>query len=136
MRTRGRGGIVLAGALSNFLGAATLATYTASKAFSRIFTESLWAECAEMNIDVLHVVVGYTDTPAMRRLGLDTSKAQSCEDAAYEILASICNGPLLFLGGEPNIKVATLRSRITDRGELIRTAGTPRRENIAHARKD
>jgi short-subunit dehydrogenase len=133
MRTRGRGGIVLAGSLSNFLGAATLATYTASKAFSRIFTESLWAECGAMNIDVLHVVVGYTDTPAMRRLGLDTSSAQSPEDAAGEILSSIRNGPLLFLGGEKNLQVATMRSQLVDRGSVIRTAGTPRRENIPQA---
>ena len=132
MRARGRGGIVLAGSLSNFLGAATLAAYTASKAFSRIFAESLWAECGEMNIDVLHVVVGYTDTPAMRRLGLDTSSAQSCDDAARETLAAIRNGPLLFLGGETSIATATLRSRIADRGDLIRTAATPRREDIKH----
>jgi short-subunit dehydrogenase len=133
MRARGRGGIILAGSLSNFIGSATLAPYTASKAFSRIFTESLWAECAEMNIDVLHVVVGYTDTPAMRRLGLDTSKAQSCEDAARETLAAIRNGPLLFLGGASSVKTATLRSQLVDRGDLIRTAATPRRENISHA---
>lgn len=135
MRDRGRGGIVLAGSLSNFLGAATLAAYTASKAFSRIFTEALWAECAEVNIDVLHVVVGYTDTPAMRRLGLDTSSAQSPEDAADEIMASIRKGPLLLLGGEASLKIATLRSQITDRGGLIRTAATPRRENISHVGK-
>ena len=132
MRARGRGGIVLAGSLSNFLGAATLAAYTAAKAFSRIFAESLWAECADKNIDVLHVVVGYTDTPAMRRLGLDTSSAQSCEDAARQTLAAIRNGPLLFLGGEASIKLATTRSQLADRGALIRTAATPRRENMSH----
>ncbi len=132
MRARSRGGIVLAGSLSNFLGAATLATYTAAKAFSRIFTESLWAECAEMNIDMLHVVVGYTDTPAMRRLGLDTSGAQSCEDAACQTLAAIRNGPLLFLGGEASLKLATTRSQLVNRGDVIRTSATPRREDISH----
>lgn len=135
MKRRGRGGIVLAGSLSNFLGAATLAAYTASKAFSRIFTEALWAECAEMNIDVLHVVVGYTDTPAMRRLGLDTSSAQSPEQAARETLAAIRHGPLLFLGGEASVRTAALRSQLGDRGALIRTAATPRRENISHLGK-
>ncbi len=133
MRQRGRGGIVLAGSLSSFLGAATLASYTAAKAFSRIFSESLWAECQAMNIDVLHVVVGYTDTPAMRRLGLDTRRAQSPESAAAEIAASIRDGPLLFLGGEPNLAIATTRSRLSDRGTLIRTAATPRREDISQA---
>ncbi|HEX7854203.1 MAG TPA: SDR family NAD(P)-dependent oxidoreductase [Sphingobium sp.] len=132
MRERGRGGIILAGSLSNFCGSATVAAYTGAKAFSRVFTEALWAECVEMNIDVLHVVVGYTDTPAMRRLGLDTSSAQSPEDAACEMLAAIGNGPLLLLGGEASLKIATARSQLADRGEVIRTAGTPRRESMPH----
>lgn len=134
MRARDRGGIVLAGSLSNFCGAATLAPYTGAKAFSRIFTESLWAECADTNIDVLHVVVGYTDTPAMRRLGLDTSSAQSPEDAARETLAAIGAGPLLILGGEANLKIATVRSQLADRGQVIRTAATPRRKDIPQAK--
>lgn len=134
MHARGRGGIVLAGSLSNFCGSATVAAYTGSKAFSRVFAESLWLECAEMNIDVLHVVVGYTDTPAMRRLGLDTRTAQTPEDAARETLASIANGPLLFLGGEKNLNLATARSQLVDRGQVIRMAGTPRRENIPHVK--
>ena len=136
MRGRGRGGIVLAGSLSNFLGAPTLAAYTASKAFSRIFTEALWAECVAINIDVLHVVVGYTDTPAMRRLGLDTSSAQSCEEAAHETLAAIGNGPLLILGGRPSVEIATRRSSLIDRGNLIHTAATPRRDKMSKVDPD
>lgn len=132
MRERGRGGILLSGSLSNFCGSATVAAYTGAKAFSRVFTESLWMECAEMNIDVLHVVVGYTDTPAMRRLGLDTRTAQSPEEAAREALDALGSGPLLILGGEPNLRVATARSQLVDRGTVIRTAGTPRREAIPH----
>jgi short-subunit dehydrogenase len=134
MRARGRGGIVLAGSLSNFCGAATLAPYTGAKAFSRIFTESLWAECAQMNIDVLHVVLGFTDTPAMRRLGLDTRSAQSADEAARETLAAIGAGPLLILGGEPNFKIAAARSQLADRADVIRTGATPRRESMQHVR--
>lgn len=131
MKERGRGGIVLSGSLSNFLGSPTLATYTGAKAFSRVFSEALWAECQPMGIDVLHVVVGYTDTPAMRRLGLDTSKAQAPEEAAKEILDAIADGPLLILGGEPSLEIARARSRIDDRGGLIRIAATPSREAMA-----
>lgn len=40
---------------------------------------------------------------------------------------------LLFLGGKPNIGFAARRSRVADRGELIRTAGTPRRRDIARS---
>ena len=98
MQARGRGGIILGGSASNFLGSPTLATYTGAKAFSRIFSESLWAECKPMGIDVLHMVISFTDTPAMRRLGLDTSTAQSPDDAAQNALDNMRNGPLLILG--------------------------------------
>ena len=37
-----------------------MAAYTASKSFSRIFTEALWAECAPLGVDVLHLNIGFT----------------------------------------------------------------------------
>ena len=134
MRARGRGGIILAGSSSNFLGAATLATYTGAKAFSRIFSEALWAECRPMGIDVLHIVINFTDTPAMRRAGLDTSAAQSPDEVAREALANMQNGPLLILGGEKALAQAILRSALTDRAGLIETIATPRSEDLPRHR--
>lgn len=134
MKARGRGGIVLTGSLSNFCGAATLAPYTAAKSFSRIFTESLWAECAGTGIEVLHVVVGYTDTPAMRRLGLDTRAAQDPDDAAVEIINAMEDGPLLILGGEKNLELAKKRIQLDDRAGAIRGSATPKREDMAHVK--
>lgn len=134
MQARGRGGIILAGSASNFLGSPTLATYTGAKAFSRIFSEALWAECKPMGIDVLHMVVGYTDTPAMRRLGLDTSKAQAPDDAAQEALDNMQKGPLLILGGKAAVELAVKRSSLDDRATLIGTAATPRRESMPHVK--
>ena len=130
MQARGRGGIILAGSSSNFLGAATLATYTAAKAFSRIFSESVWAECKPMGIDVLHIVINFTATPAMQRLGMDTSTAQAPEEVAQESLDNMENGPLLILGGKRAFDMAVQRSRLDDRAGLIATIATPRRENI------
>jgi short-subunit dehydrogenase len=132
MRERGRGAIILTGSSSNFLGAKTLGPYTASKAFSRIFSETLWAESQEMGIDVLHMVINYTDTPAMRRLGLDTTSAQSPDDVAQEALDNLTNGPLLILGGEKALEVAQMRSTLVNRGQLINSIATPKREEIAH----
>lgn len=134
MKQRGRGGIVLAGSSSNFLGAATLAAYTAAKSFSRIFTESLWAENQSTGIDVLHLVVNYTATPAMQRLGLDISSAQSPDEVADLTFANLTNGPLLFLGGQRGFDTAVQRSALADRGGLIKAIATPRREDIAHLR--
>ena len=132
MRDRGRGGIMVAGSSSNYIGSATLGPYTASKAFSRIFSEALWAECKPMNIDVLHMVINFTATPAMQRLGIDTSGAQSPSEVAQEALDNMENGPLLILGGKKALDVAILRSGLANRGELIATVATPQRNNIPH----
>jgi uncharacterized protein len=134
MKERGRGGIILAGSSSNFLGSATLATYTGAKAFSRIFSEAVWAECKPMGIDVLHMVINFTDTPAMRRLGMDTSSAQPPEEVAQEALDNMQNGPLLILGGQNAFDMAVKRSGLDDRAGLIGTVATPRREEIPHVK--
>ena len=46
MCRRGRGGMILTGSLSGYMGSPSLAAYTGAKAFSRVFTEALWVECA------------------------------------------------------------------------------------------
>jgi short-subunit dehydrogenase len=132
MKDRGRGGIILTGSSSNYIGAATLGAYTASKAFSRIFSEALWAECKPMGIDVLHMVVNFTATPAMQRLGLDTSTAQSPGEVAQEALDHMENGPLLILGGKQALDVAILRSGLMNRAALIASVATPKRADIPH----
>jgi uncharacterized protein len=132
MKDRGRGAIILTGSSSNYIGSATLGPYTASKAFSRIFSEALWAECKPMGIDVLHMVVNFTATPAMERLGLDTSSAQSSSEVAQEALDNIENGPLLILGGKQALDVAIQRSGLINRGALIASVATPNRKNIPH----
>lgn len=130
MKQRGRGGIVLAGSLSGYMGSPSLATYTAAKAFSRTFSEALWAECAEFGVDVLHLVVGFTATPAMERLGIDTSEAEDPASVARRALENIGNGPIVIAGGEDNLERARQRSVIDGRGSAIRAMATPSREAI------
>jgi uncharacterized protein len=45
-----------------------MVAYSASKAFDMVMAESLWAELRGTGIDVLSLVLGGTDTPALRRL--------------------------------------------------------------------
>ena len=130
MKQRGRGGIILTGSLSGYLGSPSLATYTAAKAFSRTFTEALWAECSAFGVDVLHFVIGITATPAMERLGIDTSKAEDPASVARKALANLTNGPVVIAGGEDNLERARQRSVIDGRGEAIRAMATPSREAI------
>jgi uncharacterized protein len=130
MRQRGRGGIILTGSLSGYMGSASLAAYTGAKAFSRVFTEALWAECAPMGIDVLHLNIGFTATPAMARLGIDLSAATAPDVVAQEGLDNIINGPIWIAGGEGNWERARQRSVVDGRADALRAFATPRRENI------
>ena len=127
MRERGRGGIILSGSLAGYMGSPSLAPYCGVKAFSRVFTEALWAECKPLGIDVLHLNIGFTATPAMERLNFDLSAAQSPEDVAQEGLDNIANGPVWIAGGKVNRDTAAARSVIDDRGAAIVRFATPGR---------
>lgn len=131
MRERGCGGIILAGSMAGYMGAPSLATYCGAKAFSRIFTEALWAEGQAFGIDVLHLCIGLTATPAMRRLGYDLSAAQAPEDVAQEGLDNLTNGPVWIVGGARNRQTAIARSQIEGRAEAVRAHATPSREAVA-----
>jgi short-subunit dehydrogenase len=127
MRERGRGGIVLSGSMAGYMGAPSLAAYCGAKAFSRIFSEALWAECQSFGVDVLHLNISFTATPAMARLGYNLTTAQAAEEVAQEGLHNIANGPVWIVGAERNIRTAIDRSVIANRAEAIRRFATPGR---------
>lgn len=66
MRDRGRGGIILVGSGSCYGGGSFMAVYSGTKAFDLCFGESLWAELKPHGVDVLNLILGQTDTPALR----------------------------------------------------------------------
>jgi short-subunit dehydrogenase len=127
MCARRRGGMILAGSMAGYMGAPSLAAYCGAKAFSRIFTEALWLECQPVGVDVLHLVIGFTATPAMQRLGYDLSRAQAPGDVAQEALDNIANGPVWIVGGEANRDLAVRRSQVPQRADAIRAVATPPR---------
>lgn len=136
MAARGRGGIILCGSLSSYLGSPTLAAYTASKAFSRIFSEALWAECAPLGVDVLHLNIGFTATPAMARLGMPVDLAEPPETVAREGLENIANGPVWIVSTPGNVERARLISGIDDRaGTVLAHAIAPRDQTAQAARE-
>lgn len=128
MRKRERGGIITTGSLAGYIGTASLAAYCGSKAFSRIFTEALWAECEKFGVDVLHLNIGYTATPAMERLGYDLSTAQSPDDVAQEGLDNIKNGPVWIVGAQSNRDQARRYAEMDGRAEAIRAISAPPRK--------
>lgn len=110
MVARGRGGIVLVGSGAGLVGAPNMVAYGASKAFDMILGEALWAELHDRGVDVLSLVLGVTDTPALRRLlarrgvlasAEDASPipgAVSAEEVAEQAIAQLPNGPTWFVG--------------------------------------
>lgn len=65
MRELGRGGIVLMGSISGYMGGAGFALYAGSKAFTHMVAEPLWYEFRQDNIQMICTIVGPTDTPSM-----------------------------------------------------------------------
>ena len=129
MADRGRGGIILVGSTSSVMGSPELAIYTGVKAFSRIFSEGLWLEMEKYGVDVLHHALGFTETPTIKGLELDTTYAQSPDAAAQEGLDNIANGPLWIAGGQANIDNVILRSQIPNRAAGLRATVIKVRED-------
>ena len=77
MAARGRGAIVLVGSLGCVAGSKRLAVYAASKAYTWILAEGLWAELNPLGVEVIGLLIGRTRTPALERssFGQDTTMA-------------------------------------------------------------
>ncbi|MFI6874809.1 SDR family NAD(P)-dependent oxidoreductase [Streptomyces sp. NPDC050400] len=120
MKERGRGGIMLVGSLSGYLGQAQISVYSAVKAFSRVFAEGLWLELRPHGVHVLELVLGVTRTPAMERAGLRMDlpglRVAEPDDVAREGLAHLAHGPVHIAGG--NAGAAEKRSGFP-RAELV-----------------
>jgi short-subunit dehydrogenase len=104
MRVRGKGGgIILVGAVGGYAGGPGMSMYSASKAFDYILAEGLWYEFEPLGIDVLGLVLGATDTPALARIGMkiDTPGFVAADSAsvAREGLDHLGRGPVWHTGG-------------------------------------
>jgi short-subunit dehydrogenase len=110
MAARHRGGIMIVGSLSGYMGAERHSVYAGAKAFSRMFAESLWLELREHNVDVLELVLGVTRTPAMERIGLNFDApgmlVNTPAEVAREGLDYIADGPVIVAGGNAERAVA------------------------------
>jgi short-subunit dehydrogenase len=95
MVERGHGGIALVTSGAAWAGASRLAVYGASKAFDLLLAESLWAELTPAGVHVLAMVLGTTDTPALRTLLGDRQidGLADPDDVARDMLDNLANGP-------------------------------------------
>jgi short-subunit dehydrogenase len=124
MRERGRGGIVLIASLACLAGSATLAMYSAVKAFQHNFAEGLWAELRPHGVDVCCTPLGMTYTPAFQRMGIEYDPAAHMlsEDVAREIIENIGNGPVHVVG--ENNRAAASAVWTIDRRALVEMMST------------
>lgn len=108
MVKRGSGGIVIIGSGAGLAGGPNMVAYGATKAFDMVFAEALWAELHDKGVDVLGLILGKTDTPALRKLeyerGLLSSRdetppdADAVETVISEAFDNLTNGPTVFVG--------------------------------------
>jgi len=108
MVERGSGGIVLFGSGAGLAGGPNMVAYGATKAFDMVFTEALWSELHDKGVDVLGLILGKTNTPALRRLehsrghlsSEDTAPpdAGSVDQVIAEAFENLSNGPTLMVG--------------------------------------
>ncbi len=128
MAGRGRGGIVLLSSAAGLGGTPNMVAYGASKAFDMVMAEALWSELRSQGVDVLSLVLGATDTPALRRL-LVRRGVISDPDAPIPGLATpgqvvtegldnLSNGPTWFAGEQ--VRAAERRLRSMTRSDAVK----------------
>ena len=120
MVERGSGGIVIFGSGAGLAGGPNMVAYGASKAFDMVFAEALWAELHDKGVDVLGLILGKTDTPALRQLEHSRGQISSPDDvppgatAAGDVIAeafeNLTNGPTLMVGEDMRAAVPMMAS--------------------------
>jgi uncharacterized protein len=123
MVERGRGGIVIFGSGAGLAGGPNMVAYGATKAFDMVFAEALWAELHGKGVDVLGLILGKTNTPALRQLEHSRGRLSSPDEAPpdaepvetviAEAFDNLTNGPTWFVG-------ETMRAAAEVMGSLTR----------------
>ena len=85
-----------------------MVAYGASKAFDMVLAEALWAELHDKGVDVLGLILGKTNTPALRQLEHSRGQISSPDDlppgaaAVADVIAeafeNLTNGPTWMVG--------------------------------------
>ena len=103
MLNKGSGAIILMASLAGFQGSGFLATYAATKAFNRVFAESLWYEWKDRGVDVIACCAGATATPNFintkpEKADFFAPRVQSPEEVVNECFEKLGKQPSLVTG--------------------------------------
>ncbi|CRZ17367.1 SDR family NAD(P)-dependent oxidoreductase [Mycolicibacterium neworleansense] len=128
MVERGRGGIVIFGSGAGFAGGPNMVAYGASKAFDMVFAEALWTELHDKGVDVLGLILGKTDTPALRKLEHERGQidstdqappgAAALDDVVAAAFDNLADGPTCLVG--PEIQAAAQLMASVSRNDAVR----------------
>jgi short-subunit dehydrogenase len=123
MIARQRGAVVLMSSLAGFQGSPRLAAYAASKAFTTILGESLWAELAPEGIDVVVSAAGAIRTPGYAKtLQKEAPGTLDASAIAERTLGALGRGPVVIPGATNKLASALLR-RLLSRKSAIGIMG-------------
>jgi len=114
MISRRRGGIILMSSIAGFQGGPSLANYAATRAYTAILAEGLWAEFRHHDVDVLACCAGATATPGLsgsdyRKPGLFAPPTMAPREVAREALDALGRGPAHVPGRANRIATQMLR---------------------------
>lgn len=127
MLDRERGAVILISSMAGLQGSGFLATYAATKAFSRILAESLWYEWRERGVDVMACCAGATATPGYirsepARAGIFAPAVQQPEEVVSECLKRIGKVPS-FIAGRGNRVASFFMHRLLPRRMAVQIMG-------------
>jgi len=128
MVERKRGGIVNFTSGAALAGGRNMVAYGGTKAFDMVFTEGLWVELHDRGVDVLSLVLGMTDTPALRKLEFERGRLASVDEVPEgavtaasvvdEAFANLGNGPTIATGDDTRMALELFKSM--SRNEVVR----------------
>ncbi|OMC24032.1 SDR family NAD(P)-dependent oxidoreductase [Mycobacterium colombiense] len=128
MVERKRGGIVNFTSGAALAGGRNMVAYGGTKAFDTVFTEGLWVELHDKGVDVLGLVLGMTDTPALRKLEFERGRLASIDEVpegavpaasvVEEAFANLGNGPTIATGDDVRMAFELFKSM--SRNEVVR----------------
>jgi len=98
---RGRGGLLITSSMEGFVAFPYSAAYSATKAFSRWLSESLWVELRPYGVDVMVLAPGATDTEALTLQGFDKNQmtgVMTPADVVREALDRLGRRPVVLTG--------------------------------------
>jgi short-subunit dehydrogenase len=127
MVKKGRGAIILMSSMAGFQGSGYLSSYAATKAFTRVFAESLWYEWKEQGVDVIACCAGATSTKNYLetnpgKSGFFAPRVTTPEEVVEECFRHLGKRPS-FIAGAGNKVASFLMQRVLPRKMAINIMG-------------